>query len=233
MSQPTRPRWAGGCPGFRCQLGGCPGFRYSRIPTPDSGFGGCPIFRPDSAHARGCPVFTSIFRPLVPPCPGFRVWWVSYSPPGFRARTWVSRIHVPVGVPYSRPVFTSRIHVPYSRPVFTSRIHVRCPGIPSQWAQWVSRIHVPYSRWVSRIHRERGCPVFTSLAMSPVGVPYSPYSRHATPRSSTGSVRAAAFGHLPVTFRADSANLKNQIQREARAEDTQWLAQFLVWHWLC
>ena len=37
---------------------------------------------------------------------GFRVWWVSYIPPGFRARTWVSRIHVPRNEPSGCPVFT-------------------------------------------------------------------------------------------------------------------------------
>ena len=185
MSQPTRPRWAGGCRRSPFQFQGRPNSRtparcarwVSRIPVPTRWVSRIPLIR-----------------------------WVSHIP----------RIPGLVGVPYSAPY----VGVPYSRP-WVSRIHVFTSGVPVSPRNEPSGCPVftprpPARTWVSRIHATH------------VGVPYS---RHATPRSSTGSVRAAAFGHLPVTFRADSTSLKNQIQREARAEDTQWLAQFLVWHW--
>ena len=162
MSQPTRPRWAGGCRRSPFQFQGRPNSRtparcarwVSRIPVPTRWVSRIPLIRWVS-HI-----------PRIPGLVGVPYSAPSHIPP----RTWVSRIHVrgcpvftysrpvsryplamsPVGVPYSRPV------LPHARgcPVFTpSRIHAtqRLAPVPDPSGRRPSVIFLSRSGLILRV----------------------------------------------------------------------------------
>ncbi len=149
MSQPTRPRWAGGCRRSPFQFQGRPNSRtparcarwVSRIPVPTRWVSRIPLIR---------------WVSHIPRIPG--LVGVPYSAPY-------------VGVPYSRlysapyvGVPYSRLGVPYSRP-WVSRIHVFTSGVPVSPRNEPSGCPVftprpPARTWVSRIHAtQRLAPV--------------------------------------------------------------------------